>query len=664
VKYRSDIDGLRAIAVGLVLLFHAGLGVSGGYIGVDVFFVISGYLITRSILDGHRDGTFTILRFYDHRVRRILPALFAMLAATTVWACVWLMPRELNSYGGSLIAAASFASNLFFWKTTNYFLPDAHELPLLHTWSLGVEEQFYIAYPLILVWFLKSRPSHRAYALGAMAVASFALSAVLATRAPTANFYMLPTRAWELLAGALLTQARPPGRAWLSTAAGVLGVGMIVWSALVMNASTPFPGPWAVPAVLGSALIIYAGMCPTQGLASKLLSTPPFRFIGLVSYSLYLWHWPILVAFRAYAERAPQPLEAAGLLLVTLVISTLSWRYVERPFRRKDPRGRAWLAPSVGVAAIAVTAVVGTTFIATLGWPERLAPATLRLAAMSDSRDPVAETCHDRSAAHIAAGDMCVIGAPGAPRTWLLWGDSHGWALQRAFSAYLDKHGQAGFVMTQLGCPPLVGYRSIGTSSDCRSGNDAVMKYARSHGVTDILLASTWTNWFMAHDRFVDQDTTERSVAESQRVLAKSLDMTLAELNAAGIRVWVLDPLPQAKAAVPETMADNLRWGRNTDVRYSWTEYARRNRLVMELFADNDARIYGRFSLQNELCRTGMCAVSNAAGPLYMDNNHPAAAQSDYFRQLMERNLHLGERATAPESSRSAAAGVVALAER
>lgn len=342
--YRPEIDGLRALAVLPVIAFHAGFpGFGGGFVGVDVFFVISGYLITGILAADLRDGRYSIARFYERRARRILPALFVMLAASTLVAHLLLLPPPFEDFSASVFTVVLFLSNMLFLSEVDYFAPAAEETPLLHTWSLAVEEQFYILFPLIL-WALWRGGRERALLWGVLLVTlgSFAFSEY-AWRSISAaqSFYFLPSRAWELGAGALCALWRPSRLPMaLRQGLGLAGLAAILLSVGALSRAMPFPSAWALLPVGGSvAVILFA----TQGtLAARLLSLRAVVAVGLVSYSAYLWHHPVFVFARLALDAVPGPTLMLGLSLLSLALAALSWRFVEQPFRARSG-GAPWL---------------------------------------------------------------------------------------------------------------------------------------------------------------------------------------------------------------------------------------------------------------------------------------------------------------------------------
>ncbi len=386
VQYRPEIDGLRAVAVLPVILFHAGIeGLSGGFVGVDVFFVISGFLITGIIARELAAGDFSIVRFYERRARRILPALFLVLAASSVAALAIMLPYELKAFGQGLVAVALFVSNILFWQQSGYFAAASELNPLLHTWSLAVEEQFYIIFPLVLMalWRWKLRAVWMV--LATLTVCSLLLADYASTRVPSANFFLLPTRAWELGIGALLAlwlMRRPQPSGILAEALGLAGLAAIAVSVLLYGPQTPFPSFHALLPVLGTAAVLYAAQPAT--LAGRLLSWKPAVGIGLISYSAYLWHQPLFAFARLTAPETEPPLWLMLLLAgASLGLAGLSWRFVERPFRRKDGFGRGAVF-SMAAAGNVVAIIFGFLFVQTAGFPGRYPEPYRPLIAMGD----------------------------------------------------------------------------------------------------------------------------------------------------------------------------------------------------------------------------------------------------------------------------------------
>jgi peptidoglycan/LPS O-acetylase OafA/YrhL len=358
LAYRPEIDGLRAISVVAVVLFHAEFAAfAGGFIGVDVFFVISGFLITRILIEENSRGDFSIWRFYERRARRILPALYVVMAASFVAALYILLPSGLVEFSRSAIATLLFLSNVYFWRYSDYFAPSAAEEPLIHTWSLGVEEQYYLFFPLLVLLLWRLGPRRVALVIGAATLASLACAEVLWRLQPEANFFLLPSRAWQLGLGSLgaFAWARTGGmpvRRSVGEAAAGAGLLLVLGSVFVLDESVPTPSLAGAPPVVGALLLL---LFAKQGtFAARLLSLRPMVGIGLVSYSAYLWHQP-LFAFTRIARQDPIGLPMTLLLCVlTFLLAWATLILVERPFRNRAllTRGQVFAGAAAGTLVL------------------------------------------------------------------------------------------------------------------------------------------------------------------------------------------------------------------------------------------------------------------------------------------------------------------------
>jgi peptidoglycan/LPS O-acetylase OafA/YrhL len=361
--YRPDIDGLRAFAVLPVVLFHFKIFpdyVGGGFVGVDIFFVISGYLITGIIFAGINKGTYSLIGFYDRRIRRIFPALISLYVLSIASAFLLNFPSEAETIGRSIIASTFFVSNIFFYGRSGYFDRDSETNPLLHTWSLSVEEQFYVLFPLVV--FAIRQFSHRARvsAITIIALGSFLYAAYMVYANASAAFYLVQFRAWELAVGSLLAINALPkiSHRWIAEVVGTLGMAMVCGSFVFLSRTLPFPGVAALAPCLGAAAIIYSGASHLT-FVGRLLSLRPLQFVGLISYSLYLIHWPAIVFFRLFHE--PSRIEKSSLVITCVVLATISWRFVEKPFRvrshRLTPRGTL-IAGGAAMSMVTIAALL------------------------------------------------------------------------------------------------------------------------------------------------------------------------------------------------------------------------------------------------------------------------------------------------------------------
>ena len=483
LKYRADIDGLRATGVLSVILFHLGVPYfTGGFVGVDIFFVISGYLITKILADEIDEGHYSLLGFYERRIRRIIPALFVMIYIVSIFAYVTLIPSNYKYVVNSATAAAFSISNIYFYRHSGYFAAGVELIPLLHTWSLGVEEQFYIVFPLLflfgrrvlrLSWNLIILPLFVVSLALCVIQTEYSLQSILFGAIEThtsrnAAFFLPAARSWEFLTGSALAVGRIPyvnnkliqnGLAWL-------GLILILSSLLLFEPYTPnFPGFAALIPCLGSALIIYANSnCTT--VVGRLLSIRPMVWIGLISYSLYLWHWP-LISFMHLIWGGEQSLLIYLLLFVSMFpIAWLSWRFIEIPFRRNTlVFSRPWLfaAASVGAFALLGMAILTDTHN---GLPSRFSPAAIAIADGAKDWDLLRGSCDSKPVADVLAGHICTIGREKAPLTFALLGDSFATALTPGVEAAADQAGQRGYVLAHAGCHALIGI--INTIPGCQ----------------------------------------------------------------------------------------------------------------------------------------------------------------------------------------------------
>ncbi len=399
MQYRREIDGLRALAVVPVVLFHAGFSsFSGGFVGVDIFFVISGYLITSILIAENEQDRFSIINFYERRARRILPALFFVMACCLPFALMWMLPDGLVEFGRSLIAVTFFVSNFLFWQESGYFAAAAEEKPLLHTWSLAVEEQYYLLFPLLvlMLWPLGRRWFSIVLVVGVLA--SLGLAEYGWRNKPSANFYLAPFRTWELLIGSLIAVylSRNSAPAALRDTMSIIGVAMILFSIVWFDAKTPFPSLWALLPVLGTGLLILFTWPET--LVGRFFSTPPLVGVGLISYSVYLWHQPLFAFARIHSIDHPSAALFLVLSALSVLLAWLSWRYVEAPFRSKERVSKRAIFTFTG-CGMAFFALIGAALVATDGMPARfnaqqqdlLVPLTERTAYVVGRQEQAAE---------------------------------------------------------------------------------------------------------------------------------------------------------------------------------------------------------------------------------------------------------------------------------
>ena len=676
MNYRKDIDGLRAVAVLSVVFYHAGLGFPGGYVGVDVFFVISGYLITALILKDLERGSFSMANFWERRIRRIFPALAVMVAVTCVAGWFLLLPRDLAKLGASVIAQSLLVSNFYFWRTTNYFGGANEEKPLLHTWSLAVEEQFYLIFPIALMAFwwawmrwqmtkpdrilgttnhtnlhesltaddtgehgwgnlkaapekpglalssqnpfttelardsentsltrsasipagalragafgsdggnqrddsakgakaLDSRPSSldssspvtsptgdsRRWALfwlfAAVALLSFGLSIWGVKAQPFATFFLLPTRAWELLLGSMLAVlpiavvVRKSALREILCLAGLAGIFLPVF---LYGEQTPFPGLAALPPCLGTAALILANTPSSRysqrGWTATTLSWPPIVFIGLISYSLYLWHWPVICFSLYWAVSEFTAMEKCGLVLASVVLAVASWKWIETPFRKKQCFTIRSHVMGLALFVSLISGFAGWLGYKSGGFPERVNSQVL--AVLEDLEKDQAErqklsylapNITDYSQANLR--NLSRIGQQdGTPLSFAVLGDSHAQVAMPLFDELAKKHQKSGVAITHQGTPPLLGWKITqrGGASDPSGLWNAAFEFIQAEKIQDVFLLGYWSSY--------DQEEIDRKAVE-----------TIEKFLSTGINVWILKGAPTYHQNVARMYLRNL----------------------------------------------------------------------------------------------------------
>jgi peptidoglycan/LPS O-acetylase OafA/YrhL len=622
MRYRADIDGLRAIAVLAVVSFHLKFGLSGGFVGVDIFFVISGYLIAGIIHAEIAAGSFSLLTFYARRARRILPALVSTILVSSIAALMILHPSALVAFSKSAIASVLFSANFYFLATSDYFAPAANTIPLLHLWSLGIEEQFYILFPALALACTKYARKLLPAVLFALCVASLAASQILLGKDPLSAFYLLPYRGFELLIGCLISlpAARAiPRSALAAQAAAFAGAAVLMFCAAFLGPATQYPGFAAALPSVGTALIISAAEArPT--FISNLLSTRLLVSIGRISYSLYLVHWPVIVfGLKLFPNVAPA---AFGLFAVAIsfLLGLLNYRFVERPFRQSTRRASSLRA--LGVSAAAVTCLCGLS-----AW-------TLHENGFSSSTDERIDRVlsyldydHDRlyldrecylspdQDFSLEAMSGCLPRGPGSSA--ILWGDSHAMHLYPGLRPTLEKEGYALGVLTASACAPIIGYQTA-VRPKCTSFNEHALEAIRSLNPKLVILSARWP-------------TDDPSVT--------LLDRTVDSLAKLGIKVVILGESPLYKIDVPLIVAKRLESKDSSraangelDLELGFLRWS--DRILSARFGNrSDVRF---ISVMRAICPKDDCPLTTPDGtPVHFDTAHLTEEGSRLFAELL-----------------------------
>lgn len=586
LEYRKDIDGLRGIAVLSVILFHAGVPLfDGGFIGVDIFFVISGYLITSIILIEKENGTFSLWNFYERRARRILPALFVVMATCVPFAWKWMLPNPLKDFGQSLIATSFFASNILFWRETGYFALAAEEKPLLHTWSLAVEEQFYILFPLLvlLLWRYKRQWLFPLVLVGICL--SFGLSEWGWRYKPQAAFYLMPTRAWEIGIGCLVAflhiyhQNKITKRfsSWFSA----FGLMLLISAIFIFNEHTPNPSYWALLPLIGTALILLFPV--PSSLTSKILTFRPLTAIGLISYSAYLWHQPIFAFIRIRTLNIPTPLMFLLGVLGTLLLGWFSWKYVEQPFRNKNFLSKALVLAFLTTGMVSFITIGGVQHKYE-GFPHRIIdimPLDGYFHLQNELTENIESVC-----VPTFPNNSCVYGNLENLNIALL-GDSHAGRLKSSLWEAIKDQNLSFQDLSKGGCLPLTHLYSWYKKGHCSAHNNITFDYLRGHpSINTLILSGRWATYLECQDfnnteggREATAQLCHDTIQKNQRDLNDALNSTTRVQSVAntytkkiqewlylGKRIVLVYPVPEVGWHVPQYIMQSALYGENVDV--------------------------------------------------------------------------------------------------
>ncbi|HXW72781.1 MAG TPA: acyltransferase family protein [Methylocella sp.] len=630
LRYRADVDGLRAIAVLSVVFFHLSQSIlPGGFLGVDMFFVVSGFLITSIIWSEINEGVFSISHFYSRRIRRILPALLAVLFFTTGVSAILLLPVDLIGYSKSLLSTLTFVANVYFWRDTNYFSRGHENKPLLHMWSLGVEEQFYIIFPLVLIVLSRLSPRFALYIIITITVASFGLDMfMLFTSNDSPAFYLLPTRAWELGAGAVLalSPAHPALRPMTINA--IATAGTLLLAVGIFHPLAIYSFPVATPVVIGTGLLILAGQYGYSTM-SRTLRLQPIVFIGLMSYSIYLWHWPIIVFYQYFVIRDLTSLEIMATLAVITLCATLSWRFIERPFRGKIMATRTVLYIT-GAGIMALTAISAPLLISD-GLPGRL---TVEAASINEAIGGY-YSCPVREYILFGRSRVCPVTLPSknpADADVILLGNSHAGMYAPIWASILAEHNRTGLLFVVTNCLPTVEINYTRYCIDiAKRSLNAVASLRRARIV---ILGLTWPQ----SDTLVDRAGNLIQNPGNSTLIA-ALDSLIEEIHSMGKKVILIGPIAEPGWDVPSIISRQIAFNRPHD---------RPIFLEKHEFMDRFGPVIQHFEQRNDIgfvradrvqCGEERCLYLIDGRSLFADGNHIAARELWRFRSLFEASL-------------------------
>ena len=624
------------IAVMGVVLYHFGLpGLPGGFTGVDVFFVISGFLIGGILWRNlNETGTISLARFYTRRVKRLAPAYFAMAATTALAAWFVFLPFEFREFGKELIAATTYLSNVLFWRGEGYFDIGAENKALLHTWSLAVEEQFYIVLPFLIIA-LRRWPRALIGLLVALFAASLVANIALSPARQTTTFYLFPFRAWELLAGVLLaiwgqrrtlTWSLHPGVSWAGLA--------LVLAGLTLISPQGFPGWQALLPVSGTLLLLANGRNANP--VNRVLASSVPVFFGKISYSLYLWHWPVLVLSTYWRDGYSGPVEATLWMLLSIALATLSWAQIETPFRRMHPRS-GWRVLVALVIPSAATLAFGALAYLKDGLPSRFGPETRAHIAASADFNQDWSRCHTPAQPPFQGVELCPIGPEGPPRV-VIWGDSHARAFKEGLEQAAFAAGTPALILWHAGCPPLFGYEkseSYATpaeDADCSTDNAEIRRALPTLASADtLLLIGRWSYYATGHGTGRDADNTiaitRPGATTNAEALTGAVSETLPALQDQFPRLFLLRQPPEIPFYDSRETARRLAHhrlgpeGAPTSVNRNTAQARSASGEVLFASAISTGALV-QIDPWQHLCTETQCSARHGDAIWYFDNNH------------------------------------------
>lgn len=645
VKYRSEIDGLRAVAVVPVIFFHAGFDIfQGGFVGVDIFFVISGYLITALLIDEFSTDQFSLASFYERRARRILPALFLIVCLSLPFAWHWMSPAQLDGFSKSVVAVVLFVSNFLFFSESGYFDIAAEEKPLLHTWSLAVEEQYYVLFPLLLflIWPLGQR--RVLWTVITLSICSFGLSEWASRHAISANFYLAPMRAWELFAGSISAFVIHRHGIHSSDQFAALGLAAITAAIFLYDSTTPFPGTYALLPVLGTVLIIlFAG---PGTLVAKILSLRVFVAIGLVSYSAYLWHQPLFAFTRIRMLEPPSSAFMVFLCGLTFLLAWLSWKFVETPFRDRNRVTRGMLV-TLGLTCAAFLVVSGLFIRSEIKDREQtMLPPNLQWEHLGDKINSIGLPCDWSENVSFSEGVTgCIFGDTNASKNLVLLGDSHSQAISYVLDALAQENGLQVHWFRFRDCEPIPGvFKNRNVSIEgCEAAFQDLLTYIASLDA-DIIVLNRWTfrmypvegynldmpyknsegfeevEDYREYDVFVNR-TLRRDAASKATVLERYI----TNIASAAKRVFLIYPVPETGINVAKLNVAHWEKTGNIlqEIMMPVEDYDNRNAFVNKVFNTIAISNVIKVRTRDIFCtHQKRCIVQQGGIAWYLDDDH------------------------------------------
>ncbi|MDA9361718.1 acyltransferase [Ascidiaceihabitans sp.] len=622
MKYRAEIDGLRALAVVPVILFHAGFELfSGGFVGVDVFFVISGYLITTILIEDLENQRFSLISFYERRARRILPALFFVIFVCIPFAWMWMLPSQMKDFSQSLVAVSLFASNVLFWRESGYFDAAAEEKPLLHTWSLAVEEQYYLLFPIFLFLAWRYGKNRIFWMIVAMASISLLLSEWGWRNEATANFYLAPTRAWELFAGSIAAFIVQKNGVRKNNLLALLGLAAIIFSIVAYDESTPFPSVYALVPVLGVVLLIlYADK---ETIAARLLSTKIFVGVGLISYSAYLWHQPLFAFARIKSVNELSHLIMGMLALSSLLLAYCSWKYIETPFRNKLAINKTKIF-IISIISILIFSAFGFIGHKTGGFFNYITTQNQRDILATAVSSPKRTECHTGDNDYLTYSESCEYFSNNI--TVAVLGDSHTVELAYALAERMQREGEGVKHLSFSSCVPsyqikrdLRNFSNIKSFEDCSSWTSQAVDGL----ISDKRIETVIISYYIASSLYGSHEDTYPHLAdergyENRRAIWNSLLTLIETLENAGKRTLFVLQAPELPRPIGYLIPrENTSISNGVSVEW-WNK---RIEFVYENISELQ-RLTEIIDLSEIFCGEETCLAVQDGKALYIDSHH------------------------------------------
>lgn len=661
LQYRADIDGLRALAITVVLLYHFGFGMPGGYVGVDVFFVISGYLITKTLLARPPNTIGSLISFGLRRLRRLTPAMIVMVASILFIANFILVPTELQALAESILRVLTFSSNYFFMGQAGYFDAPSLSKPLLHTWSLSLEGQYYLTFGLLICILLTVKTLNNrdfgSVALKLVLITIFLSSFVYACNKvsshPSEAFYTLVARLWEFIIGALIAVDLVPRvrGLWLPKLLQAMGLGLIIFACLAYDQNTRFPGLNALLPVIGASLFIYSGTSlnrVNKSYVTDFIECAPVVYLGKISYALYLWHWPLLVIATLAAGRQLRFIEASIIILLAISLSVLTYHWIEKPFNKwTHSRARKLVLTIFLLFTVIIIVSFSNWLIRADGLSNRLSDQGRKLMTASKDIAPRADGCHTINPNRVGNDDLCLLGALNGKSMpeFVVWGDSHAHALLGEFDELANTYIIEGRHGSRAACPPLLDVRLLTQTDDiCNQFNKRMVEYLDRHNVGHVFLVARWpvyTDGFTPGG--IESGLEPRLITQKglsiQQSFEAALDATLAGIRRPGRIIYLVTTVPEVTHHVPSSLArSTLLLGPNPEALRPSREMIKLRQKVSIHAFERAARVLDVrvINLQEQLCDAKSCEIARDGQSLYRDSDHLSAYGAGAVREVFE----------------------------